>query len=101
MKTLVSASMAALIAIGAVLPATTQPADARNRGAKIAAGVILGAAALAIIGSSGRAHARDRDNGSEDAQLSRYQRRCQNLSDRCDNGSQFACDKYEDDCTHE
>lgn len=99
MKAIFTTSLAALIAITAALPATTQPAEARNRGAKIAAGVVLGAAALAIIANSNRAHASD--DGDYEPRLNRYQRRCQKLSDRCDNGSQWACDKYEDDCTHE
>jgi hypothetical protein len=98
MKALVSTAMVALIAMGAALPATTQPAEARNRGAKIAAGVILGAAALAIIGSSGRAHARDRDDDDEAAAQRRLVRHCQRLADRCSDGRQSACDQQEDEC---
>jgi hypothetical protein len=100
MKAFVTASLAALIAITAALPATIYPAEARNRGAKIAAGVILGAAALAIIANSKNAQAQDSDDGS-DHRLNQYQRRCKRLEDRCNDGSQRACDRYEDACTHE
>jgi hypothetical protein len=99
MKAFVSASLAALIAITAALPATTQPAEARNRGAKIAAGVILGAAALAIIGNSGGAHAQDRDDDAAAVAQQRLIRRCQRLADRCSDGRQSACDRQEDECS--
>jgi hypothetical protein len=93
MKSFVSATMAALIAISAALPATTQPTEARNRGAKIAAGVILGAAALAIIANSGRAHAANRDD-DEDFEQKRFERNCRKLKRHCNNGDESACDEW-------
>ena len=88
-----TAALAALLAIGAAVPATTQPAEARHRGAAIAGGVILGAAALAIIANSNRAHAGEyyeRDNRHE-----RWVSHCRRLYNRCQDGSNRACDEYE------
>jgi hypothetical protein len=92
MKQILSATMAALIAISAALPATTQPAEAKKRGAKIAAGVILGAAALAIIANSKNAHAAEQDD--EAAQQARFERNCRKLKRHCRNGDQSACDEW-------
>ncbi len=106
MKSFISASLATLIAVTTALPATTQPAEARNRGAKIAAGVLLGAAALAIIGSSGRARAQDQgDAGTTDEEeadsqeLNRRFRQCQKWQQRCENGRRSACDQHEAGCS--
>ncbi len=88
MNKLTATALAALIAFGTVLPMSSTEADAR-RGAKIAAGVVLGAAALAIIANSNRASASSY-NGQ-----SRWQRQCNRLYNRCVNGNDYACEKYE------
>ncbi len=88
MKKIATMAFTTLLAFSAALPATTAPADARNRGAKIAAGVLVGAAALAIIANS------DRANASRSRRAS-WQRNCDRLYDRCQNGSDYACEKFE------
>jgi hypothetical protein len=92
MKSLTSTAMAALLAVSAIIPATSQPAEARNRGAWIAGGVILGATALAIAGSR-RSHASEVyvDEDEDEA----FRRRCHQLEHRCNEGSDWACEKYE------
>ena len=89
MKKFAATALAALIAFGTILPASSTPADARRRGAKIAAGVVLGAAALAIIANSNRA------NASVSTRQSRWERYCNRLYNRCVNGNDYACEKYE------
>ncbi len=92
MNKLTASALAALMAVTAVIPATTQPAEARRRGAAIVGGVILGAAALAIIANSNRARA---DDGYYAPRRSRWQIRCDNWYSRCENGSNYACEQYE------
>jgi hypothetical protein len=91
MKSLTATAMAALMAVSAIIPATSQPAEARNRGAWIAGGVILGATALAIAGSR-RSHASEYYADDEGNQ---WRRRCHRLLHRCNDGSDWACEKYE------
>ena len=89
MNKVTATALAALIAFATILPASSTPADARRRGAKIAAGVVLGAAALAIIANSNRANASSYNGPS------RWQRQCNRLYNRCVNGNDYACEKYE------
>jgi hypothetical protein len=92
MKKMVISALAALMALSAAIPAVSTPAEARYRGAYIAGGVILGATALAIA-SSRRAHADSyyvEDDGDS------WRRRCRYLEHRCEEGSHWACHKYEE-----
>ena len=86
-------SLAALLALSTAIPASTQPAEARHRGAAIVGGVVLGAAALAIIANSNRAHADDYSD--RDDRHDRWVRHCQRLYSRCQHGSNSACEDYE------
>jgi hypothetical protein len=81
--------VSAIALVIATLPAATHEAEARNKGAKVAAGVVLGAAALAIIANSGRAHADERESRRD------WREHCQRLYYRCSHGSNYACEKYE------
>jgi hypothetical protein len=91
LRKLPTLSLIALTAFAALAPVTTAPAEARNRGAKIAAGVIIGAAALAIIAAnsnSARAQGQPR--------RSSYVNRCQRWYNECtDQGIDYSCEKYE------
>jgi hypothetical protein len=93
MRTFTATALAALLAFGAALPVTSQPAEARNRGAAIAGGVILGAAALAIIANSKRAHASDYSEA--DYRQQRWTRHCNRLYRNCERGNDDACEEYE------
>ena len=98
MRKVATATLTALMAVTAIIPAMTTSAEARRgRGAAIAGGVILGAAALAIIANSNRAHAGEYDDGYT-AQERRWQRRCARLQHKCDAGYDIACEQYDDDC---
>ena len=83
-------TIAALMAAVAVMPATSSPADARHRGRNVAIGVLTGAAALAIIANGNRAHASDYDDGDYN--------QCRRWRHRCDDGSDWACRKYDRNC---
>jgi hypothetical protein len=92
MNKIATSTLAALMAVSAVLPAMTTQAEARRgRGALIAGGVILGATALAIAGSR-RSHASEYYADDEDDS---WRRRCRQLEHRCNEGSDWACEKYE------
>lgn len=92
MNKIATSTLAALMAVTAVIPATTTSADAgHRRGAWIAGGVILGATALAIAGSR-RSHASEYYADDEGDQ---WRRRCHRLEHRCNEGSDWACEKYE------
>ena len=98
MKKFAVTALATLLAFSAALPATTSPAEARHRGAAIVGGVILGAAALAIIANSNRAHASESYNDNEEARLQRWRDQCAKWDYRCANGSEYACDKLSQNC---
>ncbi|MBR2536248.1 MAG: hypothetical protein IKE66_09280 [Hyphomicrobium sp.] len=89
MNKFVSASLAALIAVTAVLPASSTVADARRTGRNLAigAGVILGAAALAAAANSANARSYRRSNG--------FYATCRKWYRQCDRGNDYACEKYE------
>mgnify|MGYP001287641336 CR=1 FL=1 len=92
MKNLATTSLAALMAVSTILPATTSTAEAgRGRGLAIGAGVILGAAALAAAANSAEARAYRR---------SRWRERCDNWYYRCERGSDWACEKFENNCDY-
>ena len=93
MKFMTTTALVALLAFGAALPATSTPAEAgHRRGALIAGGIILGATALAIAGSR-RAHASTPDYDDDEDEA--YRRQCRRLEHRCNEGSDWACERYE------
>lgn len=91
MNKFVSASLAALMAVTTIIPATTTSADAGRRGRNIAigAGVVLGAAALAAAAS--RAEARDYSY----RRSSGFYATCRKWYRQCEYGNDYACEKYE------
>ena len=95
MHKMTTAAVAALMAAGAVLPATTSPADAghRHRTRNIVGGVVLGAAALAIIANSNRARASG--YGGYSSRRSDFYRTCNKWYYQCTDGNNYACEKYE------
>ena len=86
MRNSINCVLTSLTAVTAATPAMTTTAQARHNGADIAGGVILGAAALAIIANSNRAHAAESDDGYTPEER------------HCDNGFDNACQQYNDDC---
>ena len=95
MKQVISFSLAALIAVTAIIPATSTDAEARRgRNVAIGAGIILGAAALAAAANSNRAYADDRGYYRSSGR-SGFWRTCRKWYRQCDNGNDYACEKYE------
>ncbi len=100
MKSLTAYGLSALMAAALVLPAMSTTAEARKgRNTALAAGAVLGIAAAAAIGGSRRAHADDgyyverRDNYGGG-----YRSQCRKWSYRCDNGNDWACEKFDRNC---
>jgi hypothetical protein len=92
MKKLATTSLAALMAVSAVMPAMTTSAEAgHGRGVAIGAGVILGAAALAAAANAADAR---------EYRRSRWRQRCRYWYNRCEDGSDWACEKYENRCDY-
>lgn len=90
MNKFVSASLAALMAVTTLIPATSTDAEARRgRNLAIGAGVVLGAAALAAAAS--RSEARD----YRYSRSSGFARTCRKWYYQCDRGNDYACEKYE------
>lgn len=90
MRKFVSASLAALMAVTAMIPVSTTSAEAGRRGRNIAigAGVILGAAALAAAANGARADGyRYRRSG--------FWQTCRKWYRQCSDGYDYACEKYE------
>lgn len=93
MKRIAATALAVLVGITALVPVTGSDAEARrrHRGGAIAAGVVLGVAAAAIIANSNRANASERS--------SRYYgpspRQCNRWYNRCIDGSNYACEQFE------
>ena len=86
-------ALAVLTAVVAFAPATSTPADARNRGAKVAVGVLAGAAALAIIANSNSARAND--YGHRRGHGGGFARTCRKWYEQCEDGNNYACEKFE------
>jgi hypothetical protein len=76
-------ALVALAAFAAIAPFTSAPVEARHRGGRIAAGVILGAAALAILSQSARA----RPNS--------FEAKCYRWYHQCREGQYWACEKFD------
>lgn len=96
MRTFAILTAAASLVLTTALPAMTTPAEAKNKGAKVAAGVVLGAAALAIIASQNKANAGGYSEGrSERSGRSGFWRTCEKWYAQCSDGNDYACQKYE------
>lgn len=92
MKKLATTSLAAVMAVSAVMMSMTTSAEARRgRNLAIGAGVVLGAAALAA--AANRAEARE-------YRRSGWRSRCRRWYHRCEDGSDWACEKYERNCDY-
>lgn len=89
MKLPITLSMLALAAFAAGMTAFQAPADAyhRHRGRNIAIGIGAAAATAIILSEAARA---ERRRG--------YRYSCAELYDRCDAGSNWACERYERRC---
>lgn len=88
MNKFVSASLAALMAVTAIIPASSTVAEARKgRNLAIGAGIILGAAALAAAANNANAGSYRRSNG--------FWATCRKWYRQCDRGNDYACEKYE------
>lgn len=89
--TRVSAAFAAALALSAALmPAFSAPAEARHRhhGAGLAAGIALGVIAGAIIAGSRSARA-------DNYEHRRWVNRCNRWYRQCQDGNDYACEKFE------
>ncbi len=95
MKKLATSALAVLMAFSAAIPVATTSAEARNRGAKIAGGIILGAAALAIIANSNRANAGEYRRSGDYGRRDGWRSQCRRWYNRCQDGSNWACEKFE------
>jgi hypothetical protein len=83
-------ALSALVAFGAMIPVMNDQAEARRwRGAGIAAGVVLGAAALALLAN--QANARNNNRGSRAA----WARQCDRWYNSCMNGNNLSCERFE------
>ncbi len=79
-------ALIALMAVSAVIPAFTTEAEARRRGFRTGAAIVLGLTAAAIIASSA--------NANSSSQRS-WARQCNRWYNRCINGNNYACEKFE------
>lgn len=88
----ISALMAGLMVFSIGLTTLADHADAGHRSRRNAAvGVALGAAALAVIAASKNARADEEYRPRRNS----WRNRCMRLLDRCNDGSNWACEKYE------
>lgn len=83
----------ALVAFAGSVAVIDSPAEAGRKGRNIAAGVVLGVAAAAIIANSNRAYASDRGY-----RRSGWRSRCNRWLRQCDYGNDYACEKFENRC---
>ncbi|WP_181337996.1 tyrosyl-tRNA synthetase [Hyphomicrobium methylovorum] len=88
LKKVIPAALASIMAVSALVPATTTPAEAR-RGGAIVAGALIGLTAGAIIANSSRADAYER---------SRWRDRCDRWHYRCNRGDDRACYAFDNNC---
>lgn len=94
MRRLAILTLTTLLAASTIVPAVSTPAEARNKGAKIAAGVVLGAAALAIIANQNKANAGEYREERR-PRRSGFWNTCNKWYNQCSNGNNYACEKYE------
>lgn len=91
MKNITATALAALMAFSALVPVMDSAAEARRgRNRAIVGGVILGAAALAIIANSNSARA-----SSYGSRRNSFAYTCNKWYNQCSNGNDYACEKYE------
>jgi hypothetical protein len=76
-------ALVAVAMFAALAPPTSAPVEAGHRGGNFAAGIILGAAALAILSSSARAHPNS------------FAAKCYRWYHQCRDGNDWACEKFE------
>jgi hypothetical protein len=89
-------SVIALAAFSALAP--IESAEAGRRGRNIAAGVLVGAAALAIIAGSANANNRNsgyRSNSGYGGGRQSFWAKCDRWLRECNNGYDYSCEKYE------
>lgn len=91
MKRTFSVLAATLVAFGGLTAAIDSSAQAGRKGRAVAAGVVLGVAAAAIIANSNRAYADDR----RVYRRSNWRARCNSWLRQCDRGNDYACEKFE------
>jgi NADH:ubiquinone oxidoreductase subunit 6 (subunit J) len=93
MKKFFATALAVLVAFTALIPVLDSEAEARkrHRGRAVAAGVILGVAAAAIIANSSRAQAEERNSHY----YGPSPRQCRRWYNRCTDGSNYACEQFE------
>lgn len=89
MNKLIATGLASLMMVSAIVPAMTSPAEARNGGGALIAGAIVGLTAGAIIASSSRANADERES---------WRARCDRWAYRCHHGDDRACYALDDRC---
>ncbi len=90
-------ALAAVMAFATCVPLASE-AEARRRGAAIAAGVLVGAAALAI--AAGAANAGERRSYSYE-ERSHYRSggdQCRRWHNHCEDGRDWACRKFDRHC---
>jgi hypothetical protein len=93
-KCISALALAALIAFSAAVPLAA-PAEAKNRtGRNIAIGAAVGITALAIAGAA--ANAEPRRYERYEPRVSRQD--CRRWARHCDQGSGWACNKYDRHC---
>jgi hypothetical protein len=83
------------MAFSALAPMASAPAEARHRGRGVAigAGIVLGVTAAALLANSRRAHA---DDGYyHESRRSAFWETCRKWYRQCEDGSNYACEKYE------
>jgi hypothetical protein len=85
MRKFAISALAGLAAFASLIPAFNDEAEARRRGPGIAAGIILGVTAAAIL--AGRAEASSSRRS--------WARNCNRLYYRCRNGNDRACYRFE------
>ncbi len=95
MSTRISAlALAALMAFSAALPVATTAEAKNNTGRNVAIGAAVGITALAIAGAAANAEPRRYDR--YEPRVSRQD--CRRWARHCDQGSGWACGKYERHC---
>jgi hypothetical protein len=90
MTKITTTALAALMAFTALVPVMDDAAEARRRNRAIVGGVILGAAALAIIANSNSARA-----DGYGRRRNSFAYTCNKWYNQCTNGNDYACEKYE------
>lgn len=89
-------ALAASLAFAAIVPAGATQAHAKSKNAKIAAGVVLGLAAVAALASASRSsHAYSYTGYRPPSGSDAFWNRCARWNTQCSYGNSSACIKYE------